>query len=151
RARDAGFTRDVVTIKNWSTGTNATDLNVDPFTGYYYCIKARNLDNVETICVALEKEAEYTESKKLRNNVIKYCSDEYVSYYHYFEEDGYIEVIIYDITGEIIKRFARWDGLANSVKLIEWDGRDDEGRCVAPGYYIMLVKPLSLRFKIVIY
>ncbi|MDD5066314.1 MAG: right-handed parallel beta-helix repeat-containing protein, partial [bacterium] len=151
RADDVNFIGNLTLIKNWSTGTNVNDYGLNYYLGYYYRIKARNRDGVETVWVVVEKPGHYSEGRKFRNNIIKSCSGEKVVYQHLFKENGNVEALIYDMTGTIVKTYQKKTGIKDQVIILEWDGRDDKGRCCAPGYYILYVKPDKARYKIIIW
>jgi chitodextrinase len=48
RSTSSGFTSGNTVIRNWVTGTSFTDTGLVPDTTYYYKVKARNADGVET-------------------------------------------------------------------------------------------------------
>ena len=51
-----------------------------------------------------------------------------------------LTVVLYDLAGR--KQRVLWDGEAAAAgrKRLEWDGRDDSGRLVAPGHYLLRVE-----------
>jgi len=52
---------------------------------------------------------------------------------------GSIDLRIYDNSGRVVRTLARGSTVAPSVRL-SWDGRNDEGRAVAPGIYFYRVQ-----------
>ncbi|MBU1077169.1 MAG: fibronectin type III domain-containing protein, partial [Spirochaetes bacterium] len=151
RARDENFIEELVILKDWSIGTTVSDGSTSDFKTYYYRIVARNHDGILSQELVITKQALYEAHRRFRNSVIKYKGNVKVEYHHLFEKDGYVEAIIYDITGAIVKKFDRMTGKKGEVQVLMWDGKDGEGKYCGPGYYIFYVKPDKERYRIVIW
>jgi flagellar hook assembly protein FlgD len=57
---------------------------------------------------------------------------------YYLEKDADVEVRIYTLTGELVKRWPEFKAYIG-VNLLEWDGADKDGNIVGSGGYICAV------------
>ena len=51
--------------------------------------------------------------------------------------DRAVGVDLYDVTGRLVRRLRETRELANGLYRMEWDGRDEDGKLVTPGIYIV--------------
>jgi hypothetical protein len=54
--------------------------------------------------------------------------------------DKAVELIIYDVTGRLVKTFPELSSAINHQSSVQWNGLDDHGNRVAPGIYFIMLR-----------
>ena len=63
---------------------------------------------------------------------------------YHLNEPGRVEVAIYSITGQLVRRLLSQDDATPGAYSVAWDGLSDRGAQVASGTYLVRVKSPSL-------
>jgi len=55
-------------------------------------------------------------------------------------DDSPVEVLIYDLSGRLVRRLVEQRGVSTGTYGVGWDGRDELGAVVAPGVYVVRLR-----------
>ena len=55
-------------------------------------------------------------------------------------DDSPVEVLIYDLSGRLVRQLVEQRGVSTGEYGVVWDGRDESGLVVAPGVYVVRLR-----------
>ena len=108
------------------------------------CSDADGIKSVGTDSLSILKVEEYTAMQKTMVYPNPWTPTErYITIQYYLKENTDVEVRIYTLTGELVKRWPEFQAgeehACIGVNLLEWDGTDKDGNIAGSGGYICAV------------
>jgi len=138
------------TIKYWKDNVideTYVDSNLTGNTKYWYRIKSYNGDGVisdipsnEKSAITLPGSAISKPKVEVYNNLINPMKNQAVYITCNLPQDGNLTVVIYDFSGNVIKKIVDNEHKNSGMNIFEWAGKNYDNEIVASGSYMVYIK-----------